>query len=71
MNIQMQPNKMVDGDVTPVPLNEAEFYSLYVGEAGDYEWLADFADLFWAKSFGKMMAGASGCKYVENIMGGE
>ena len=70
MNIQLQSNKMVNGDVTPVPISEAEFYSLYIGVPGDYEWLADFADLIWAKSFGKMMAEASGYTYVENVMGG-
>ena len=69
MNIQLQSNKMVNGDVTPVREDEAEFYSLYVGEAGDYEWLADFADLFWARSFGKLMAEASGYRYGETLTG--
>mgnify|MGYP006269865567 CR=1 FL=1 len=69
MNIQMQSNKMVDGDVTPVPISEAEFYSLYIGVPGDYEWLADFADIEWARPFGKMMAQGCGCTYRENLTG--
>ena len=70
MNIQMQSNKMVNGDVTPVPISEAEFYSLYIGVPGSYEWVADFAEIDWARACGDYMARiVMGCKYVENVMG--
>lgn len=34
----------IDGDVAPFVSNEnADFYAVYVGEPGNFEWQADFA----------------------------
>lgn len=69
MNIQLQANTMVEGDVTPVTMSEATFFSLYQGEPGNYEWVADFDTYILARSVGWTMANYYQCDYVENIPG--
>lgn len=41
--VQLQANCMVDGCVEPAQhRGEVEFYSIYLGEPGNYQWVADF-----------------------------
>ena len=45
------------------------FRSLYKGEPGCYEWVADFAELEEARWMGKTYAFYQGWDYVENLEG--
>ena len=33
-----------DGDLEPCARIDAELFGVYIGDAGDYEWVADFAE---------------------------
>ena len=41
--VQLQSCIEIDGNVTRCETPEASFFGVYVGEAGSYEWIADFA----------------------------
>jgi hypothetical protein len=72
MNIQLQANAEDGfGNVEPVPVSQAEFFSLYQGEPGKYQWVADFAELSTARWIGKHIAQRIGHRYVENLIGDE
>ena len=40
-----------DGDLEPCARIDAELYGVYIGDAGDYEWVADFAEYGWALAY--------------------
>lgn len=41
--VQLRANRENDGHVEPAQhRGEVEFYSIYLGEPGDYRWVADF-----------------------------
>lgn len=69
MNIQLQACIHFDGCVEPAPVSEAEFFSLYQGEPGSYQWIADFATLDLARWIGKHIAQSTGHRYLENLIG--
>lgn len=67
MNIQLQANiATLHGDVEPAPsLERAEFFSLYEGVPGSYEWFADIAYLDLARAIGQSVANAKEYSFVD------
>lgn len=70
MNIQLTANIDVDGDIVPVSKDKAEFFSLYVGVPGEYDWLADISNYPTARMMGRMIGELHGYRYIEDMVGG-
>ena len=61
--VQLQANRMVDGCVEPARhRDEVEFYSIYLGEPGDYRWVADFASAVDAHNTANKLALIFNCE---------
>lgn len=61
--VQLQANCMVDGCVEPAQhRGEVEFYSIYLGEPGNYQWVADFSAPMDAVHATRYMVQAFGCE---------
>lgn len=62
--VQLQANCKVDGCVEPAQhRDEVEFYSLYLGEPGNYQWVADFESRTAALAAAHHMVMAFGCEF--------
>lgn len=61
--VQLQANRVVDGCVEPAQhRDEVEFYSIYLGEPGSYQWVADFKYHTDALDDAHQMMAALGCE---------
>ena len=68
MNIQLKAIALFEGYYDEVPLSEADMFSLYVGEPGGYNWIADFATLATAEEVGHLLADRHGYTFVDDII---
>lgn len=61
--VQLQANRMGDDYVEPAQhREEVEFYSIYLGEPGNYQWVADFDNAANALNAVSKMVLAFGCE---------
>ena len=56
MTVQVQACSEIDGCVVRVPWEEADFWGVYQGEPGGYEWIADFQVRDDAMMFANLVA---------------
>lgn len=60
--VQLRANRKVDGHVEPAQhRDEVEFFSVYLGEQGSYQWVADFANSADARNTTNKLALAFNC----------
>lgn len=65
--VQLQANCMVDGCVEPAQhRGEVEFYSIYLGQPGNYQWVADFECHTAALNAAHHMVMAFGCEFTRS-----
>lgn len=61
--VQLQANRKTDDGVEPAQhRGEVEFYSIYLGEPGNYQWVADFSAPMDAVHATRYMVQAFGCE---------
>lgn len=61
--VQLQANREVDGHIEPAQhRDEVEFFSIYLGEPGNYFWVADFERDTAARNAAYHMGMAFGCE---------
>lgn len=72
-NIQLKAvARFEDGEFGPymdeVPAPDADYFALYLGQAGEYECIADFYDLDLAKTAGQLLAAHLGHAFIDAVI---
>jgi len=66
MKVQVQPCKDLEDCVVRCSTSEANYFGVYIGEPGDYRWIADFASVTDAHNWAREVAQNNDCT-VEDL----
>jgi ApbE superfamily uncharacterized protein (UPF0280 family) len=65
MQVELRATRMDDGSIVWCNPSEADHFSVYIGEAGAFTWLADFANESDAVAWASFIANLKKYEFVD------